>query len=266
LFSLLLIVLFHLNFKGRLFGQYFSTFLFSLFTFYIFYFKENILTSKISFTKIKESLYFGLPLVPHVIGGVVINMSDRFFINSMCGKEELGIYNIGYLIGSAISIITISFSNAILPYIYSLLKIQDLKSNSKIIKIYVIYIFLLSALVFIIWLTTPFVFKYFIDSKFSSGSKYVLLVTIGYFFQGVYFLFINIVLYFNKTKILSYFSIFNILTNITLNYFLIKSFGAMGGAYATAISFFIFLIFIIIYSNKIYKLPWLFFFKRLSIG
>lgn len=254
--SLLLVISFNLGYQGRLLGQYISIFIFSIIAVYVLL-KKKLLVKNISWTNAKESLLFGLPLVPHIIGGMVINMSDRLFIDHFYGKEELGIYNIGYVLGSAISILCAAFANAIIPFSYKLFAENTYVAKAKVVKVYWLFIGLMGITVFCIWLFTPLIFKWFVDAKFSEGSKYVVWITLGYFFQGMYLLFANIIFYLKKTKVLFYLSFINVILNLGLNYFLIPLLGPIGAAYATCISFFVFFITIAFYCNKIYPLPWL---------
>lgn len=255
--SLLLVISFQYGYQGRLLGQYFSIFIFSLLAGFILYFKRKILVKNVNWSNIKDSLSFGLPLVPHIIGGMVINMSDRLFIDHYCGKEQLGIYNIGYVLGSVISIVCAAFANAIIPFSYELFSINTYDAKAKVVKVYWLFIGLMIFIVFCIWICTPFIFKWFVDVKFSGGAKYVIWITLGYFFQGLYLLFANIIFYLKRTKVFFYLSFVNIIINLSLNYFFIPIYGPMGAAYATCISFFVFFISIAFYCNKIYPLPWL---------
>lgn len=255
--SLLLVITFNYGYQGRLIGQYLSIILFSIIAIYVLYQKRNLLVKNITSVNIKNSLSFGLPLVPHIIGGMVINMSDRLFIDHFCGKEQLGIYNIGYVLGSAISILCTAFANAIIPFSYELFSIDTYAAKVKVVKVYWLFIGLMIVIVFCMWIFTPLVFKWLVDDKFATGAKYVIWITLGYFFQGLYLLFANIIFYLKKTKFFFYLSFVNILVNLGLNYFLIPILGPMGAAYATFISFFVFFVTIAIYCNKIYPLPWL---------
>jgi O-antigen/teichoic acid export membrane protein len=256
LVSILLVVFFKYGFEGRLLGQYLSLFIYSLVAFYILYFKRKLLIKSFSWINAKDSLLYGLPLVPHIVGGMVINMSDRFFIDYFYGKEQLGIYNIGYILGSILSILSGAFANAIIPFSYKLFAENTYDAKAKVVKVYWIFVALMAFSGIVICLLTPLIFKWFVDIKFSEGSKYVVWIVLGYFFQGMYLLFANIIFYLKKTTILFYFSFINILINLSLNYFLIPKFGPMGAAYATFISFLVFFIMIAIYCNKMYPLPW----------
>ena len=254
--SVLLVITFNYGYLGRLIGQYVSVLMFSLIAFYVLY-KRKLLVKTFSWTNSKDSLLFGLPLVPHIIGGTVINMSDRLFIDHFFGKDQLGIYNMGYVLGSVISILGIAFINAIIPFSYKLFAENTFDAKAKVVKMYWFFIGLMVFVVICVWLFTPIIFKWFVDVKFADGSKYVIWIALAYFFQGMYLLFTNILFYLKRTKVLFYFSFINVVINLSLNYFLLPLLGPIGAAYATCISFFIFFITIAIYSNKIFPLPWL---------
>lgn len=262
LISVLFVVLFDYGFEGRIIGQYVSIFIFFILSIYILHTIRKELRIKFNLNDALDSLKFGIPLIPHIIGGMVMNMSDRFFIDYFYGKSELGIYNIGYLVGSSISLFSAAFANAIIPFSYHLFNQNTYHSKVKVVRIYWFYSIFLIFTVFILWILNPYIFKWFINSKFSKGSEYVFWVTLAYFFQGLYLLFANILFYLKKTKIFFFLSFINISLNVLLNYYLIIYFGIIGAAYATLISFLLFFIMISYYTNKIYPMPWLFFLKK----
>jgi O-antigen/teichoic acid export membrane protein len=259
--SLSLVILFGMNYEGRLIGQYISILAFGLLALYILR-KRNVLTGRVAKAFLKDSLHFGLPIVPHVIGGIVINMSDRIFINQILGKSDLGIYNIGYVIGSAISMLCNAFATAIVPYSYEKFAKGDKLSKQSVVKVYWLYILALIFIVLSISIAAPLVFKWFIDKRFSGGVIFVKWISIGFFFQGCYLLFANIIYYTKRTKVLFYWSFVNIAVNLGLNYFLINKFGAIGAAYTLCISYLLFFLSMALISNMYYPLPWFYFLKK----
>lgn len=255
--SLLLVIVFKYGYAGRFLGQNASVVLFAIIALYIMVKKRGIIAKQFSKVNMKDSLRFGLPIIPHIFGLMVINMSDRMFIDHFYGKESLGIYNIGYVLGSSIGILSGAFANAIIPFSYKLFSENTLESKSKVVKVYWGFIiFMFFTLLGIIFLS-PYIFKWFIDPKFEQGSNYVSWIAIGYFFQGMYLLFANIIFYLKKTKVLFYMAFVNIGLNLFLNYFFVPSYGPMGAALALCISYFVFFLNISVYCNSIYPLPWI---------
>jgi O-antigen/teichoic acid export membrane protein len=257
LISLLLVIVFHYGYQGRLIGQYLSAFIVSIIAFYTMWRKRKLLVNNVKWDNVKDSLWFGLPLVSHVFGTMVINMSDRMFIDHFYGKDVLGVYNVGYVVGSTISIFTGAFASAIIPFSYELFSMNTHKALVKVVKVYWVFIALMVFTALGVLLFTPFVFKHFLDAKFSEGAEYVTWIVFGFFFQGMYLLFANIIFYLKKTKVLFYMSFVNILLNLGLNYVLVPKFGPIGAAYTICINYFVFFVSIAVYSDTLLRLPWL---------
>lgn len=73
-----------------------------------------------------RAISFGLPLLPHALGGWLLNVSDRWmlglFLVALSGETlaAIGVYSLGYQLGYAIGLIAISFNAAWLPTFYRL--------------------------------------------------------------------------------------------------------------------------------------------------
>jgi len=89
----------------------------------------------------------------------------------------------------------------------------------------------------------------------------VFWVALAYSFFGCYSLRVGFVLYFKRNIYLTYLAFIKITLNLVLNYFLIKYYGVIGAAYATAISFFIEFVIIHFMAQHIQSLPWFYFLK-----
>jgi Na+-driven multidrug efflux pump len=81
-------------------------------------------------------------------------------------------------------------------------------------------------------------------------------VGLGFFFWGIYLVFSGYIFFLKKNYILALLAIVNVVLNITFNYIFIRSFGAIGAAYATCLSYFIVALIISIWCNRLYPMPW----------
>lgn len=259
--SLFLVITIGLSYQGRLLGQYLTVVIFAGIAFFLLK-ARKVLTKNVSKEFCKDSLLFGLPLIPHVIGSLVINMSDRIFINQIVGKEALGIYNIGYVLASSISVLCAAFANAIVPYSYELFTRGNRSAKKQVVKVYWIFISALGGIVVLFNLIVPYIFEWFIDARYYEGIIYIKWVSLAFFFQGCYLLFANIIFYTKKTKVLFYLSFVNIGINLFLNYFLIHKYGTIGAAYTICISYFIFFVSVALLGKNLLPLPWFYFIKN----
>ena len=189
-------------------------------------------------------------------------MSDRLFISYYLGTEEVGMYAVGVQVAMIVFIIQHAFNQAWAPYLFNKLKSESVENNISIVKI--------SYLAFGFFLTLPFVvdmlsspiFFYVIDQKFNNAIQYVFWVALGFGFLGMYKVVTNYIFYEKKGFLLSVMTFFSLVVNLILNYFLLHKYGAIGVAYATAITIFIFFIAAFLMANRLHKMPWLYFLKN----
>ena len=187
-------------------------------------------------------------------------MIDRVLINKMIGIEATGIYTVGYQIGMVIHLLAISFNLAWSPFLFE--KLKQSESNPsiklKLVKLTYIYNVTILSLGLILGLIAPWFLKFFVGESFASASQYIIWVSVGYAFNGMYFMVANYIFYAKKTHVLALITFVSAIFNIFATYILIKYNGAIGAAQATCFTFFIFFILTWILSNRVYRMPWLF--------
>lgn len=254
--SVLLIVSFKMGWEGRLIPQFLVSLLFGAVACFLLYRNGFLNILRIDKAYRKEALSFSLPLVFHTLGGNLIGFSDRFFILFMLGLSEVGIYSVGYQIGMVIALIQNSFNQAWVPFFFGKLKEDNHAEKVRIVKISYAYFLMILFLVLVFYLLTPFIYKYFIGSAFTTGSTVVLWILLGYAFNGMYKMVANYLFYLKKTKLIAYMTLGSAILNLILNYLLIQKNGILGAAQATTITFFVLFLGVFILSYKNYKMPW----------
>jgi O-antigen/teichoic acid export membrane protein len=244
------------DWEGRIISSLITSSLFFCISL-IYFYKQGFIKMAIRIQYIKEGLIFGAPLILHELGKFVVNQSDRLFIAKMVSLSEAGIYNIGYTVGSMVMLIINAYFNYYSPFLME--RLSDLTDDRKLQIVKLSYLYTLGCIVMLlcILLFSSLFFNWFIDPRYASGKSYVFWVALGYCFWGTYMLFTGFVSFYKKTRILGWLALFNILTNLGFNYFFIKVFGAIGAAYATALSFLLLCIIIGYKANKLVALPWL---------
>lgn len=253
--SLIFVVLLVWGWQGRLLGIIITSIVFGLLSIFIII-KRKYITISFNKKHIKDALLFGVPLIPHALGGWIITGIDRIFINSMVNVAATGLYSVGYQVGSIIGLLAYSFNLAWSPFLYEKLKENNYSTKERIVKFTYLYIvgiiFSALALSFI----APYFLKFFVSKDFYFAYKYVFWIALGHAFQGMYFMVVNYIFYVKKTFILAWVTFFSAGINIVLNYFFIKANGAIGAAQATTITFFVKFVMVWILSSKVYKMPW----------
>jgi O-antigen/teichoic acid export membrane protein len=243
------------NWEGRMYSWLIASALFFICGF-IYFYKEGLLQGRVQWKFMREGIAFGAPLVLHGIGKFVVNQSDRLFIVKMVSLEEAGVYNVGYTIGTLVMIVVNAFFNFYTPFLMERLGNVDKEKRLQIVKMGYFYFGGCLLLLLLIILLTPMFFRYFIDLRYVEAVKYVFWVALGYCFWGGYMLFSGFIFFFKRNYILGWLSIFNVITNLILNYILINAYGAIGAAYATALSFLLIMLMVMYITHRFMPLPW----------
>lgn len=253
--SIILVVFLGWTYTGRIYGMVLSFSLFAIIAFIILVRKKWIVLN-IRKDYIKHALIFGVPLIPHALSGTIISMTDRFFITSMVGLAATGVYTVGYQVGTIINLLTMSFNNAFVPWLYERLKRNQYTTKLKIVKFTYAYFLAILVLAIVLGISAPIFLKVFLGKAFNDSSIYVIWVALGYAFNGMYLMVVNYIFYEQKNSILAIVTFATAILNVVLNYFFIREFGAIGAAQATTIIFAIKFIVVWVLSAKVHKMPW----------
>jgi O-antigen/teichoic acid export membrane protein len=259
--AILLIVSIGMSWEGRVISMLASVLIFAIIA-SIYLMKKRMVMFRVNRAYLKDILKFGVPLIPHSIGGAIIVFSDRFFIVNMVGEEALGLYSVGYQVGMVISLIQNSFNQAWTPYFYSKLKENNEQVNLKIVKFTYGYFVIMLLLVGLFYLSEGLIFDWFIGEKFQGAMVFVVWIALAFAINGMYKMVVNYFFFIKKTFPVSLITFFAAGVNLVLNYFLILEYGAIGAAKAAVIAFLVQLIVVWFFAARYYPMPWLFFINK----
>lgn len=245
-----LVVIFPFNWKGRVMALVVSLVIMFGFSLYLFI-RKGVLKMKIKTRYSYKHLVFkGFPLMFLGLSIVLMNLSDRFFIEYFVGLEATGYYGIASFFSGIILMITGAAMNVLRPLIYENLKSEDTDKLKWLTIGYVIGLFLITILVYLI---TPFIFKFMIDEQFQIAFNLVLPLIVGMFFWGTFNYFISFFMYRKKNIVVGSISLLGIFINLGLNYLFVLKFGTIGAAYATLITYFLLSLLIVIFYIFTFK-------------
>jgi len=255
-FSLLLVVLYHIGPNGRVYGIVITSILVGFIAYFTLS-KDELIVFKYNSVDIKNALSFGVPLIPHVLGGVLLLSIDRLLINKELGLQMTGIYMVAINLGSALNLIFNSINKAYTPWLFAELNKNDEIKKIIIVKntyLYFVFLIVMSLLSFFI---APPLIKLIVGEKFHQAADVLPIIVTGQVFRGMYFMVTNYIFYIKKTKYLSYVTISSGGINIALLLLLIPEYGLYGAAFATLIANVCQFLCTWIVSAKSYKMPWM---------
>ena len=244
-----------LAWQGRIQAQIIVSVIFALFG-VLLLFKDGWIKFKLNKSYIKNALNFGVPLLPHALSGTIKAVVDRVFITSMVSLSATGLYSVGYQIGSITGMLGESFNQAYVPWLYERLKRDKYEEKVMIVKFTYIYFGAILCMALGLGLFAPWFFSFFLGPKFTDANAYVIWISLGFAFNGMYMMVVNYIFYVQKTYILAWVTFSTAFISIILNYFAIKYWGAIGAAYTFALMSFVTFLLVWILSSRMYPMPW----------
>lgn len=262
--TIFLVVAIGLNWQGRVLGITINSLIFLMIGLFLLK-KDGLIKFSVNFRYIKNLLSFGVPVIFHSLGFVVVGAIDRFFINSMVGLSETGLYSVGYSVSMIIGFLVGAFNMAWVPIFYEKLNRATDILKIKLVKLTYLYFIGISFLSFALIFIGPYFLKVFVGKEFLGSYQFIYWLALGYAVHGMYVMVVNYIFYEKKTYILSIIAVITVVLNIIFNYVLIKLNGAIGAAQATFLTFLLRFLLVWFFSNKVYPMPWLSFLKPAKV-
>ena len=178
---------------------------------------------------------------PLILSGVLISIYvkiDQVMIKEIIGDREVGIYAVATSLSTATYFIPLVITDSLFPAIINAKNNDSITYYKRLQRLYDILIWIAIIISIIVFFISEYIISYFFGYEYFESSS-VLKIAI---FTGI---FVNIGLVNNKfftaenrQKDILYRSILGVFTNIILNFFLIKKYGADGAALTTIIASF----------------------------
>lgn len=245
LLTIYFVVVLHWKAFGVLLAQLIVNFFFAI---YAVISLKRYITYKFSFTVLKKSLNYSVPLIPHNLSGWLNGMLDRVFINRLVNLASVGLYSVGYQVGGVISLIATGVNQAYVPYFFENHNSRGGRNKILIFTDIGILVILVIALVLIYF--SQEVIYIMTDSQYHSVWPIIVVLSAGHMFDCIYKFYVS-VLFLDNTKQLSVISILCALATCALNVILIKTIGYFGAAFSFLIVQFVTSVCVCFYARKL---------------
>lgn len=206
--------------------------------------------------KVWESLTYGLALLPHELSGWTSSLLNRLILNNYTTLAAVGLYSLGYQIGSIMSIVASSINFAWVPFFMSTATEQGEDANPRFAALTVYY---MSALLFVglaISLYAIDILRIMTTPDYYGAAAIVPIIVGTYIFDGLYYQWVVKIFYAKKTGYLSIVTFTAAVLNVVLNFILIPVIGMFGAAFAMLISFAYTFILVFIIANRLYPISY----------
>lgn len=255
--SLLGVIAFGLGVYGRIGGQLVSALFFLIIALVLLYRDHQVKnTYHISTKNYMELLLFAIPLIPHVLGGFLLNTIDRVIVGQQLGLAAAGLYAVAFQIAAASGFIFDAVNKATQPWLFESLSKQDRMINLRIVRLTYLWFFLLFLGLGLFYIIGPELLVFIAGNKYQKAGELVVILVAAQVFKGMYLAVVNYCFYQKRTGYLSSISIFVGGINISLILVLIPLFGLIGVAYSYLVSSVMRFFMVWMLANKMHPMPW----------
>ncbi|OGB20895.1 MAG: hypothetical protein A3I66_20055 [Burkholderiales bacterium RIFCSPLOWO2_02_FULL_57_36] len=252
--SLLFVLGLGMAWQGRVLGQAIATLVFAVIAI-LFLFRRNLMAMPKSLkVHVKDALGFGVPLIPHALGGLLIATADRWIIGKVYGAAEVGIYAVAIQVAMGLTLICEAAFRAVHPWL-----IQNAQT-SKDRRQLVIFIYKILGMAiagcFLYYLFAWFTYPYLVSDQFQDGRSLLPILVLATFFRCCYHgtaIFINVA---NRNGLLARNTLIAGLLGLSSTYVLVQHLGILGAAIGLMIGELLSFLLSWRSSAQVFPMPW----------
>lgn len=256
--SLWLVISWHMDWRGRMWALLISQAALALVCLWGLTSRLRLLHCTFTRSAYRQIVNFGLPLIPHVLGGWVMTMVARLYLNRLTGDvAETGLYGIAFNLTSPLMMIIGAANSAYIPTIYQHLSRKDDWDRVRLCRVLLLACLALPLLALVCAAGVRWVLPLLVGPRFYGAASYVTWMALTAAVQGIYFIFGNFVVYSKKTSLMTWRADF--LGGVVLVIacpLLIRWNGPIGAAQATCLAVAASTIGCITAARKAYPMPW----------
>ncbi|HEY8033019.1 MAG TPA: oligosaccharide flippase family protein [Methylocella sp.] len=256
LLSLILVVFFLQAESGRIWAQVVTSLVFACIALLSLH-KDKLLGFAWRPRHLEEALKFGLPLIPHTLGVLVLSLFDRFMINTELGLAEVGIYMVAVQLASAMGLLFDAINKAFVPWLFEHLKRDQLDEKQKIVRLTYCYFLIALLVAGMAFLVGPFAVRLIAGDRYAAAGEAIGWLALGQAFVGMYLMVTNYIFYSKKTGLLALVTASSGLLNMVALLLLINHFGLVGAAMASALAMAARFLLTWWVAQKSHPMPWL---------
>lgn len=207
-----------------------------------------------SYSEVKELVRFGAPLIPISIAGLILSVADRYFLQHFTSMTEVGIYSVGYKLGSLLQLPIGAFQIAWPTIMFAVYKTPQAKSFYARLLTY--FCLLLGTLTLAIAIFAREIIHVIAAPEYFNAWQIVPIVALSQIALGtVYATAVGINVR-KRPENLMFAWFLGVGVHITLNFVLISRYGMLGAALSTLAGYTTVAVGATVASLRLYPIPY----------
>lgn len=203
-----------------------------------------------------RTLRFTLPLVPHTLGMSVLVMADRLVLERQASAAEVGIYVVGYTLGTAPQLISLPFNNAWSPWAYRQLAQGGERGRLRIAKAIYLYGAAMGLLALAWWAASAWVLGLFFAPDYQPAAAVIGWVILGVLLFALYSTLFPLLSDAGHSGTICAVTLLAVAVNLGGCLLLVPIHGMLGAAWSTAAAYAVLLLAMLVMTQRAVPLPW----------
>jgi O-antigen/teichoic acid export membrane protein len=199
---------------------------------------------------------YGLPLVPHVLGGVLLGTADRWMVSGLLGPHALGIYGAGAQLGVAMSLLADAFVKAYAPWLYARLASQEAGDRHVVVGAIYAAVPAFLALGLAVGVALHLAGPLLLGARFADGLRVLPWFMLGGAMTGIYMCSSCLFFFARRTGTLAALSLSSAIVGTLATLALVSRFGIDGAAIGYALTQAILAVCVTTAAMRNFDLPW----------
>lgn len=235
----------------RIYAQVVTALMLGLFCSY-YLIRSNLVAASGNRKYVKDILVFSSPLVVHTLGGALLGMGPQLALIFFGAMESVSDYSIALQIGSAIGLISVGANKAVAPWLQYNYEISKdvLNKYTKLISLSWIVGIILFLFYMILEPVILDILNIFIDQRYFGYSIYLKWVVAGFLANGIYLLYVNVLVCRRQTLALASMSSLSGILGLGLSVLAISWFGVAFAGIGIAAAFGMLAVSVGIYASR----------------
>ena len=207
---------------------------------------------------LREALRYAVPVLPHTLAVVILQITDKFFLTNLRGLDDTGVYSIAFKFGSIMSIVAYSANMSWHPFFMKTAAEKGDEAPPVFARMTTYWFMVMLLVGLLITLFSREVVQLFTFSEpYRAAAPLVPVFVFGYLLYGAYMLAATQVFYAKRAvRLLPVATITAGVLNIALNALLIPRWGMYGAAWATFCSYVASLLLAFVLAQRHYPVPY----------
>lgn len=204
----------------------------------------------------RNTLAFGLPLLPHALSALAMASIDRFVLNAQVGSVAVGQYFAAVQITSLLVVLATAINQAWLPWLYAHLAKRTDASDRLVVKATLLMFAALLAVGLALSFSAPFIIPLVAGPGFEDAIPVLQVLGPAASFSASYLFVASFLFYHERTRLLSMLTMSAAALQIVLSISLGACLGMIGVAIAAAMSAAYYWLATWVSAGMIHPLPW----------